>query len=100
MKDLKCGLKNCKFNQGYCCCARAIDVKHDTGCATYTFDATKAKSMFEAGSDFTKANYAVDTSVACTAECIFQKNRKCIANGITVMNENGTEAKCLSFIKK
>lgn len=55
--------------------------------------------MFEAGSDFVKADYSVDTAVNCNADCIFQKDNKCIASGITVMGDNNC-ANCLTFIKK
>ena len=48
MKDLKCGLKSCKYNKGYCCCAKDINVSADTDCLTYTFDENKAKTQFEA----------------------------------------------------
>ena len=97
MKDLKCGKKSCKHNKGYCCCARKIEVDKSTDCLTY--DPTEKKpSMFEAGADFVKADYSVDTAVDCNADCIFQKEHKCIANGITVMGDN-TNANCLTFIK-
>ncbi|MBE5730489.1 MAG: DUF1540 domain-containing protein [Clostridiales bacterium] len=97
MKDLKCGKKACKHNKGYCCCARKIEVANNTDCLTYE-PVEKKASMFEAGSDFIKADYSVDTSVACEANCIFQKNNKCIAGGITVMGD-GSEALCLTFVK-
>ncbi len=97
MKDLKCGKKNCTFNKGYCCCAREIEVAKNTDCLTYE-PTDKNPSMFEAGSDFVKADYSVDTSVGCNADCIFQKGNKCIANGITVMGESDG-ASCLTFIK-
>ncbi len=98
MKDLKCGKKSCKFNRGYCCCARKIDVDKATDCLTYQ-QSGKNASMFEAGSDFVKADYSVDTAVNCNADCIFQKDNKCIASGITVMGDNNC-ANCLTFIKK
>ena len=97
MKDLKCGKKSCKFNKGYCCCARKIEVAKSTDCLTFT-PTEKNKSMFEAGSDFVKADYSVDTAVGCNANCIFQKENRCVANGITVMGENNA-ANCLTFIK-
>ena len=99
MKDLKCGLKSCKYNKGYCCCAKDINVSADTDCLTYTFDENKAKTQFEAGSDFMPANYSVDTKVVCSADCIFNKDNRCISNGITVMGQGSNQAPCLTFIK-
>lgn len=98
MKDLKCGQKHCKFNKGYSCCAKEISVGRDTDCTSYTFDPKNA-SLFEAGSDFVKVNYSVDTKVNCTAPCLFQREKKCIANGITVMNAQHSKASCLTFVK-
>lgn len=97
MKDLKCGLTDCKHNKGYCCCAKIIDVDSRADCLTYT--PLLSKSNMEAGRDLVKANYNVDTKVGCTADCIFNKNRECKANGITVMSEENTPAACLTFIK-
>lgn len=97
MKDLKCGLTQCKFNKGYCCCAKSIDVDKFADCLSYT--PITGKNAIEAAGDFKKANYNVDTSVACTADCIFNKDNVCKANGITVMSEDGKPAGCLTFIK-
>lgn len=99
MKDLKCGLKNCRYNQGYCCCSKEIKVSGNTDCTTYTPDEDKRKSLFEAGDEFIKSNYTVDTKVACNADCVFNKDGKCVANGITVMSEGSSDATCLTFIK-
>jgi hypothetical protein len=100
MKDLKCGLKNCKYNKGYCCCAKAIAVDNHTECVTYELDNTKRKTMFEAGTDFIPANYNVDTKISCSAKCLFNRDNECIANGITVIGEPHREASYLTFVKK
>ncbi len=98
MKDLKCGMTACKHNKGYCCCAKKVDVDKYADCLTYSPE-KKSASMFEAGSDFVPANYTVDTAVACSANCIFNRDNVCKANGITVMSEDGQPASCLTFIK-
>ncbi|MCI9031828.1 MAG: DUF1540 domain-containing protein [Clostridia bacterium] len=99
MKDLKCGMKNCRYNKGYCCCAKEIDVNAETDCTTYSPDEEKSRSLFEAGSDFVKSDYSIDTNVLCGADCIFNRDGKCIANGITVMGQGNSDAACLTFIK-
>ncbi len=99
VKDIKCGLKECKFNKGYCCCAKSIDVSTNTDCLTYSPDEKKRNSMFEAAADFIPANYSVDTSVACNAKCIFNKDNRCVSNGITVMNQGAHEVVCLTYVK-
>lgn len=101
MKDLKCGLKECRFNKGYSCCANCITIGENTSCKSYDPLDSKRNSMFEAAAEFTPANYSVNTSVKCGAECAFNKDRACYANGITVMNDpSSVEAACLTFIKK
>jgi len=99
MKDLKCGLKICTHNKGYCCCAKNIKVGQNTECLSFSPDRHKNASLFEAGSDFVSANYSVDTKVGCDAPCLFQKNEKCVANGITVMNDTENNATCLTFVR-
>lgn len=99
MKDLKCGLKSCVHNKGYCCCAKQVNVDRQTDCLTYEYDETKANTDFEVGSDFIPANYSVDTKVSCSADCIFNRDNRCISNGITVMGQGENQAACLTFIK-
>ena len=99
MKDLKCGLKECKYNKGYSCCAKSIKVDTYTDCLTYSPDEKKRNSLFEAADDFVPANYSVDTAITCTAKCIFNKDTRCIANGITVMGQGTGDATCLTYIK-
>ena len=98
MKDLKCGLKDCVHNSGYCCRAKSIEVDRYTDCLTYEQDQNKRKNLTEAGKDV-KARYDVDTAVTCHAHCVFNRASKCIANGITVMNSGDKDAQCLTFVK-
>ena len=99
MKDLKCGLKECKYNKGYCCCSKKIEVNGYTDCTTYSPDETKRRVEFEAATDFIPANYSVDTSVACAAKCIYNKDGRCMSSGITVMSRTPNDASCLTFVK-
>ena len=99
MKDIKCGLKDCRFNKGYCCCAKSIDVSTRTDCLTYSPDEKKRNSLFEAAADFIPANYSVDTAVTCNAKCIFNTDNSCVSTGITVMGEGNGEVVCLTYIK-
>ncbi|MBQ7227129.1 MAG: DUF1540 domain-containing protein [Clostridia bacterium] len=100
MKDLKCGLKECKFNKGYSCCSKSITVAENTDCTTYSPDEAKRRVQFESASDFIPANYSVDTAVACSADCIYNENGKCRASGITVMTGNSNDAQCMTFVKE
>ena len=98
MKDLKCGLKDCTYNAGYCCQARSIEVDKFTDCLTYQKDPDKRKNLTEAGRDV-KAKYDVDTKITCFARCMFNRDTKCVSNGITVMGQEDNQANCMTFIK-
>lgn len=101
MYDLKCGQKDCKFNHGYCCCAKGIAVSYDTDCTTYERRERQGGDVnTESAAEFTKPDYSVDTCVSCNAPCLFNHSTKCIANGITVSTAEGGAAECLTFIKK
>ena len=99
MKDLKCGLRACVHNRAYCCAAKKIAVDESADCTTYEPDETKRRSLFEAGEDFVPRDYSVDTFVKCDAKCVFNKDRLCYANGITVMNDKQGDAMCLTYIR-
>lgn len=101
MYDLKCGQKDCKHNHGYCCCAKDISVSSGTSCTTYErCDCSTRAHNTEAAAEFSKPDHSVDTAVACTAPCLFNRSTRCIANGITVSTANDGSAECLTFIKK
>lgn len=101
MYDLKCGQKNCKYNHGYCCCAKDIAVSSGTCCTTYQKSDNPNKNInTESAAEFTKPDFSVDTSVSCNAPCLFNHSAKCIANGITVSTADDGTAECLTFIKK
>ena len=69
MKDIKCGLTNCKFNRGYCCCAKGICVSGNTDCKTFSMGRDKTQNEF--ANDFIKADYSI-------AEFRFFSNNKFI----------------------
>lgn len=107
MKDLKCALKECKFNKGFSCVAEQISVDGSAHCISYEVSQEKlSDKMFEIGSDSCKPNYSVDTHIGCTAnECLFNKSEKCHANGITVLGDSDFDTKqkcadCATFTKK
>ncbi|MCX4312683.1 MAG: DUF1540 domain-containing protein [Clostridia bacterium] len=100
MYDLKCGQKNCKYNHGYCCCARNVSVSSGTACTTYEPADNELNLNTESAAEFSKPDFSVDTAVKCDAPCLFNRAQKCIANGITVSTDDSGCAECLTFIKK
>jgi len=99
MKDLKCGLAECEYNKAYCCLAKKISVSNDAGCQTYKENPSKKNLAFEVAEDFARRNYDVDTQVVCRADCIFNREDICQANGITVLGDLAHEAVCATFMK-
>lgn len=99
MKDLKCGLKDCQHNKGYSCCAKKIGIDSHTDCVSYEKDSNKRNSLFEVGEDVANINYSVDTQVECKAKCLYNKNNRCCANVITVMNDTDSAPVCLTFVR-
>ena len=51
MYDLKCGQKNCKYNHGYCCCAKDVAVSQGTLCTTYEKAETDLKNGITVSTD-------------------------------------------------
>lgn len=99
MKDLKCGLRECVHNRAYSCRAKQIKVSQKTDCLTYTPSEEKRRASFEAGEDFAVRDYSVDTRVGCDAACVFNKDKVCFANGITVIGDKSADALCLTYIR-
>ena len=100
MKDLKCALRECRYNQAYSCMAHEITVTKRANCESFTPTEKKAgNTLFEFGADMSRAKYSVDTCVNCTAPCLFQKNSKCVAVGITVLGAKDA-ADCATYINK
>lgn len=106
MKDLKCSLKECTYNQGFCCIANQISVDNTAHCDSFQLSQKKlADKIFEIGAESCKPNYNVDTKVSCTAACLFNSRDICTANGITVLGDSDfatrdLSADCATFTPK
>ena len=98
MIDLKCKLTNCEYNKNSNCIAKEISVDKKTECKS--FNPVKGKSEKKDELPMPLVNHSVD--VYCCADCILKKNNKCIANGITVLDELGkkSQADCSTFMPK
>ena len=94
MYDLKCKRKGCEFNENCNCTAKNVEVTKDTSCKTY-----KPSENNEAGDEkISQPPIRKDIKVGCKAECIFNKEEVCMANGITVQTcENKACPSCCTF---
>ena len=98
MIDLKCKLTNCEYNKNSNCMANEISVSKTAECKSFKPVASKKPQSDKIPMPL--INHSVD--VNCCAECIMKKNGKCIANGITVVDETGkrSAADCSTFMPK
>lgn len=98
MYDLKCKRKGCVHNKNCNCTANIVEVKSDTGCKTFA-----PSNEAEIGEVEKVGQPAIrkDIEVACHADCIFNSNSVCTANGITVQTcDNITEPNCCTYQPK
>ena len=96
MFDLKCKQTNCTYNKNCNCTSKKIDVTKETDCKTY-----KKSNEAEVGEieKIGQPPIRKNIEVSCSAQCLFNRERLCIANGITVQTENLCP-KCCTFEPK
>ena len=98
MYDLKCKRKGCSFNKNCNCTANVVEVKKDTSCKTFTpSDNIHINKDEKVGQPAIRKDIEVD----CTADCIFNHNSICNANGITVQTcDDITHPNCCTYQPK
>lgn len=105
--DLRCNKTNCKHNKCYACTAKEVHIACNTNCQTYDRDFEKgkknlqdvSKNMFEVSPKMGNYSHSDRLCVDCNARCLFNKNGKCNANGITILESN-TKGFCGTFIEE
>lgn len=98
MFDIKCKRKNCTYNKNCNCTAKDIEITKDTDCKTY-FPSNEA----EVGEveKISQPPIRKNIEVACKADCLFNHEKECIANGITIQTcENKNCPNCCTFEPK
>ncbi len=105
--DIKCRKTSCKHNKAYTCVAQNVEIRHDTGCASLVVDNSKpakdfSKNLFEADvEEYANSRHIREVDLQChSCLCLFNKDGKCSANGITVLDEGVGQADCGTFVKK
>lgn len=102
--DIRCRKTNCRYNDRLTCRAKQIDVSKKTACETFSYAENTqidiSKKIFECDTPPKVAPYRHNKKIDlnCDAKCLFNKDGKCIANGITVGDITKT-AKCITFAK-
>ena len=103
--DIRCRKTNCKYNKDLTCTSKKITINKKLDCLEYKQEKGKGAK------DFSKlifsdnppkvADYRhiKDLCLTCQANCIFNKNNHCIANGITINAALSNEPRCITFMK-
>lgn len=98
MYDLKCKRQDCQYNKNWNCTVKNLEIKSDTSCETYT------KSNEAEVGEVEKIDQPAirkNINVGCSAECLFNKDSICEANGITVQTCNNDYCpNCCTFMPK
>lgn len=92
--DLKCKKMICKHNDGCACMSKRILVGRNCECTTFEksddLDEKQtqdiSKNMFEVAPDLHPFRHNKNINIECNAECLFNNEGHCKANGISVMN--------------
>lgn len=88
--DINCRKLNCKHNKKCVCMAKSVDIVGSTICKTYAVDVDKevndiTKTMFVKTPKYENFRHIKKANIKCCAPCLFNKNGKCLANGIIVL---------------
>lgn len=104
--DLKCRKLDCKHNSEYACVKEGIEVKRNCVCGSYERaedllpeqrqDASR--TMFETAPEVHPYRHNRDINIKCNANCLFNKDTNCVANGICV-SETENCATCITHIE-
>lgn len=98
MFDLKCKRQGCEYNKNCNCTAKKVEVSKNTTCQTYEASDQPQQTQEE---KIGQPPIRKDIRVGCHADCIFNDNETCMANGITVQTcESITGPTCCTFQPK
>ena len=103
--EIRCRKGDCTFNNGCSCMAKSVMVGKRGDCEAYDCDELKQNLIIENGNLFEISEELVarnlrDVSLGCMARsCLYNKEQKCYANGISVIDED-SDAQCATYIEK
>ena len=94
--NISCRKTKCKFNNNYVCTSKNIFIQKNLNCAYYEPVKKEnlqdvSKTMFEIAPEIAPYKHNKKTNIFCEADCIFNKNNRCVSNGIFVNGESNKE---------
>lgn len=102
--DINCRKLSCVHNKKCVCTAKKIEIDKRSECATYIVDKDKpvedlSKIMFKKTPEYENFRHIKKANINCHVGCMFNKNGKCLANGIIVLEGENCPL-CGTFINK
>lgn len=103
--DIRCRKTLCKYNDKYTCKARGILIKRSCECEQFeknpgkTVDDKTKKIFTDDPPEYAPQRDSATISIDCKAHCLFNKNGKCVANGIT-LNDLKEKPLCVTFLRE
>ena len=101
--DIRCRKTLCRYNDRYTCKAKGIKVTNKATCRTYEkgdkAEVDTTKHLFEKTPEYAPQRDSKTLEILCHADCLFNKDGKCVSNGITV-NSITEKPFCVSYLQK
>lgn len=104
--DIICRKRKCKYNKGFCCTAREIDVNRGIVCSTFILNEqnkdipdTSINIFEDEPPKYSSHRETKRGCIKCHANCLFNTDCICDANGITI-NDIKNKPFCVTYLKK
>ena len=101
--DIRCRKTDCKYNEGLTCLVHELNISNKNTCKEFVKGKEKidiSKQIFsDTPPDIKDYRRVKDMDLHCSSECLFNREGKCIANGITI-NDVQNQAKCITHMEE
>ncbi len=100
--DLRCRKTECLYNNKYTCTAKSVKINNKIICSSYVKtnkqEPDTSRFIFDRAPDYAPQRDSKTANICCEANCLFNQNKCCEANGITV-NPISNKPYCITFLK-
>ena len=103
--DLRCRKTNCKYNKDLTCLASDITIAEKLTCLKYQSEKGKETKDFsqlifsETPPKVADYRHLKDVCLLCKSKCLFNRDGRCISNGITLNAATSDTPKCITHMK-
>ncbi len=100
--DIRCRKTQCIYNNKYTCTAKEIKINKKILCSTFVKSNKQpldtSRLIFQRAPDYAPQRESKPKDIFCEANCLFNQDKKCEANGITI-NELKNCPYCITYLK-